>query len=137
MIAALRRFAGLLAALLFLPPPYTARAAGEPEFRLLETTIAEVQSAMKDGKLTARQLVDLYLSRIDAYDKMGPALNAVILVNPKAREIADELDAKFKATCVDGPCGASGKWCRPVGVQSCVRPVDAALITAGSDEVRD
>ena len=41
------------------------------------------------------------------------------------------------ATCVDGPCGASGKWCRPVGVQSCVRPVDAALMTAGPDEVRD
>ena len=58
---------------------------------------------MKDGKLTARQLVDMYLSRIDAYDKKGPALNAVILVNPKAREIADELDAKFRATGPVGP----------------------------------
>ena len=103
MIAASRKSACLLAALLFLLPPYAARAAGEPEFRLLETTIADVQSAMKDGKLTARQLVDMYLSRIDAYDKKGPALNAVILVNPKAREIADELDAKFKATGPVGP----------------------------------
>ena len=45
----------------------------------------------------------MYLARIDAYDKKGPALNAVILVNPKALEIADSLDAKFKASGPVGP----------------------------------
>ncbi|AWN40453.1 amidase [Methylobacterium durans] len=82
---------------------YHASAEGDSRLKLQEATVADVQSAMKDGKLTARQLVDFYLARIDAYDKKGPALNAVILVNPKAREIADDLDAKFKASGPVGP----------------------------------
>ena len=46
---------------------------------------------MKDGKLTARGLVEMHLERIDAYDKKGPALNAVILVNPRALATAGAL----------------------------------------------
>jgi amidase len=75
-----------------------------------ETTIADVHAAMRDGTLTTKRLVEMYLARMEAYDKKGPALNAVILVNPKALEIADDLDAKFKAS---GPVG------RSTGSQSC------------------
>ena len=61
-------------------------------FRLEEATIASIHEAMESGELTARQLVERYLERIEAYDKKGPALNAVILVNPQALRRAEELD---------------------------------------------
>ena len=48
-------------------------------------TIDEVNRAFDDGTLTSEQLVDLYLARIEAYDKTGPTLNAVMTLNPRAR----------------------------------------------------
>ena len=72
-------------------------------FKLLETTIADVHAAYRAGQLTARQLVDLYLERIEAYDKKGPAINAIITVNPQARAEADRLDAAFKSSGLVGP----------------------------------
>ncbi|PYR96684.1 MAG: amidase, partial [Acidobacteria bacterium] len=58
-------------------------------FHLQETTIDAVHNAYKAGQLSAHQLVELYLKRIDAYDKKGPAINSVITTNPKALEEAD------------------------------------------------
>lgn len=72
-------------------------------FVLEEATIADIHQAMKKGTLTCRSLVEKYLARIEAYDKKGPTLNSVILVNPKALEIADEMDATFKKTGFVGP----------------------------------
>jgi Asp-tRNA(Asn)/Glu-tRNA(Gln) amidotransferase A subunit family amidase len=72
-------------------------------FKLLETTIADVHSAYKAGTLTARQLVQMYLDRIAAYDQKGPAINSVISLNPTALEEADRLDAAFKASGFVGP----------------------------------
>jgi amidase len=74
-----------------------------PNFTLEEATLADIQAAVKDGRLTARRLVEMYLARIEAYDKKGPALNAVILVNPKALETADDLDARFRTSGPVGP----------------------------------
>ncbi|HEV8210237.1 MAG TPA: hypothetical protein VGP77_08960, partial [Vicinamibacterales bacterium] len=50
--------------------------------RLEETTIAQIQSAFRDGSLTCRSLVERYLARIDAHDKKGAALNAIVMTNP-------------------------------------------------------
>jgi len=72
-------------------------------FSVLEATIEDIHSAYKSGQLTARQLVQMYLDRIEAYDKKGPALNAIITVNSKALEEADRLDAAFKASGLVGP----------------------------------
>lgn len=47
------------------------------------------------GNLTAVELIQWYLRRIDAYDKQGPKLNSVIYINPKALEEAAALDAKL------------------------------------------
>ena len=66
---------------------------GATGVRIEEATIAELQSALRDRRLTCRQLVDYYLRRIDAYDKNGPAINSIVTINPRAREIADSLDA--------------------------------------------
>jgi Asp-tRNA(Asn)/Glu-tRNA(Gln) amidotransferase A subunit family amidase len=72
-------------------------------FNVIETTIADIHVAYKEGTLTARQLVQMYLDRIAAYDKHGPAINAIISLNPAALDEADRLDAAFKASGFVGP----------------------------------
>src|SRR5215471_3919595 len=74
-----------------------------PQFRVEEATIAQIHDAMKSGGLTCHALVDAYLRRIDAYDKNGPALNAIVVVNPDGLKTADELDRRYAQ---GGPTGA-------------------------------
>jgi Asp-tRNA(Asn)/Glu-tRNA(Gln) amidotransferase A subunit family amidase len=71
---------------------------GPAPFAVDEETIAGMHAAMRSGRLTARQLVDAYLMRIDAYDRRGPRLNALITVSTDARHAADSLDALFGRT---------------------------------------
>jgi amidase len=66
-------------------------------FNVVETTIADIHAAFQAGTLTARQLVQMYLDRIEAYDKQGPAINAVISLNPNALAEADRLDEAFQS----------------------------------------
>jgi amidase len=72
-------------------------------FKLLETTIADVHGAYQDGTLTVRELVQAYLDRIAAYDRKGPAINALISLSSTALDEADRLDAAFKASGFVGP----------------------------------
>jgi len=72
-------------------------------FRVDEATIADIHAAMKAGQLTAQQLVRMYLDRIEAYDKKGPYINSIITINPKAMQVAAELDAKFAQSGFVGP----------------------------------
>jgi amidase len=72
-------------------------------FNLIETTIADVHAAYRSGELTCRQLVKMYLERIEAFDKSGPAINAIISTNPEALEEADRLDAALKSAGPVGP----------------------------------
>ncbi|MDA8021330.1 MAG: amidase family protein [Thermoanaerobaculia bacterium] len=72
-------------------------------FEVVEATIAEIHQAMEAGELTARQLVEMYLARIEAYDKQGPAFNSIVVVNPEALARADELDAAFRESGFVGP----------------------------------
>ncbi|HSW30476.1 MAG TPA: amidase family protein [Longimicrobiales bacterium] len=81
---------------LLLPLPVAAQRVGGVE--LMELTIAEAHRAMLARTLTARQLVEAYLARIEAYDKKGPSFNSLILVNPRAIETADSLDALLART---------------------------------------
>lgn len=60
-------------------------------------TIADVNAAFAKGTLTSEKLVQTFLARIDAYDRKGPMLRAVITVNPKALDTARALDAERKA----------------------------------------
>src|SRR5919198_3399392 len=83
----------------------TTRAEGGT-FRILrveEPTIADIYAAMNSGELTCRQLVQSYLNRIAAYDKKGPTLNAITVVNPQALALATELDAKYVQSWPTGP----------------------------------
>ncbi len=72
-------------------------------FRVEETTIADIRRAFRNKSLTCHQLVQRYLDRISAYDKRGPAINALITLDPKALAIADSLDRRYAAA---GPIGA-------------------------------
>jgi Asp-tRNA(Asn)/Glu-tRNA(Gln) amidotransferase A subunit family amidase len=94
-------FAFVLLALLFLAP--SKSTSQTKPFHLLEATIEDIHSAYRSGRLTSHQLVQLYLNRIEAYDKKGPGLNAVLTINPKALEEADRLDTAFKASGFVGP----------------------------------
>ncbi len=70
---------------------------------VVETSIADLHRAMASGQVTARQLVERYLARIEAYDKRGPAINAIIRINPNALARADELDAAYARSGFTGP----------------------------------
>jgi Asp-tRNA(Asn)/Glu-tRNA(Gln) amidotransferase A subunit family amidase len=70
----------------------SAVSAQDRRFDLLTAGVAEIQAAVDAGALTYEKLVELYLRRIEAFDKNGPKLNAVIEIHPKAKEIARELD---------------------------------------------
>jgi Asp-tRNA(Asn)/Glu-tRNA(Gln) amidotransferase A subunit family amidase len=72
-------------------------------FNIIEATIDDIQSAYKSGQLTCRQLVQMYLDRIEAFDKKGPAINAIITINSEALKEADRLDAAYKASGPVGP----------------------------------
>jgi len=67
---------------------------------LESATIADLNAAFKAGTLTSEKLTELFLARIEAYDRRGPSLRALIAVNPKARETARALDTERK---VKGP----------------------------------
>ncbi|MFC4521772.1 amidase family protein [Cupriavidus pinatubonensis] len=62
--------------------------------RVMEATVDGVHAAMREGRLTARQLVQRYLDRIAAYDRNGPGIYSVLQLNPHALAEADQLDAQ-------------------------------------------
>jgi len=105
--------------------------AQAPRFALEEATIAQVQAAFRDGSLTCRGLAEQYIRRIETYDKNGPQLNAIVLINPDALKIADDLDRRFKQS---GPVGPMH--CVPVLVKDNYETIDMPT-TAGSLSLKD
>jgi amidase len=99
------RHAQFATALLFAAASATtasAQTARRP-FRLEEATIAQIHAAFKAKSLTCRALTTAYLDRIAALDKRGPAINAIVFVNPQALAVADSLDRRYAATGPAGP----------------------------------
>lgn len=96
-------------------------------FELEEITISELQDGMKSGRFTARSLVELYSTRIDEVDKSGPAVNAIIEMNPDAMSIANGLDAERKAKGPRGPLHGI-----PVLIKDNIDTADRMMTTAGS-----
>ena len=72
-------------------------------FDVIETTIAEVHAAYQIGQLTCRKLVQSYLHRIETFDKNGPAINAIITINPDALKEAERLDTALRTSGLVGP----------------------------------
>ncbi len=91
-----------IAALLVLAPVLLPAQQPAPAFKIEETSIAAIHSAFKVKTLTCHALVQKYLARIAAYDKQGPAINALITLNPNALATADSLDKRYAK---EGPIG--------------------------------
>jgi amidase len=102
------------------------------EFRLVETTIADLQREMAAGRLTSEQLVQMYLERIAAYDKAGPKLNAVLEINPDALFIAAALDRERKTTGPRGPLHGI-----PVLIKDNINTGDMLHTSAGSLSLKE
>src|SRR5579862_1767674 len=96
-------------------------------FELDEIAIAELQDGMISGRFTARSLVEEYSARIDEIDKRGPAVNAVIEMNPDAMSIADGLDRERKSKGPRGPLHGI-----PVLIKDNIDTADRMMTTAGS-----
>src|SRR5262245_41170717 len=78
-------------------------AAAETTLPLDEATIADLNAAFAAGTLSSEKLTQMCLARIEAYDRKGPNLRAVIAVNPKALETARALDAERRSKGPRGP----------------------------------
>ena len=96
-------------------------------FDLAEVTIAELQQRLATGDLTGRSLAEKYLERIAEIDKRGPAVNAVIELNPDALAIAEALDAERKQKGPRGPLHGI-----PVMLKDNMGTADRMATTAGS-----
>ena len=114
------------------PVPGPATPPSPPPFELDEATLTELQEGLRTGKHTARSLCERYLARIEALDRRGPALRALLEINPDALTIADRLDAERRAH------GGSGTGPRgplhgiPVLIKGNIATADRMSTTAGS-----
>jgi amidase len=66
-------------------------------FELAETSVSDLQERFQQRSLTAERVTELYLHRIEAVDRQGPALRSVIEINPDALAMARALDAEYRA----------------------------------------
>ncbi len=92
-----------------------------------ELTIAELQQQLASGALSAQAITRMYLERIELLDRSGPALHAVIELNPEALADAERLDAERKATGARGPLHGI-----PVMLKDNIDTADRMMTTAGS-----
>lgn len=79
------------------------KAATPAKFSVLEATFTELQNAMTSGQISSKQLTQIYLERIEEYDRNGPKLRSVIETNPDALNMANALDLERDAQGARGP----------------------------------
>jgi len=126
---------GGLGALSFIPVPDRIkpdRIGNDPEtaagdFALHEMSIDTLQQKLQSGEYTSKAITKMYLRHIAQIDKHGPALNAVIELNPDALAIAAGMDDERKAGKVRGPLHGI-----PVLIKDNINTGDAMMTTAGS-----
>jgi len=83
--------------------PALDTAPARPLYDVMEKSVADLQDAMTRNEVTSKDLVAAYLARIAAYDRGGPALNAMIALNPAALDTADTLDRERAQKGPRGP----------------------------------
>ena len=109
-----------------------ASAPAVAPFNPAEATVAELQAAMTAGSRTAVSIAQDYLGRIDAVDRAGPAINAMIELNPDALAIAEALDRERKDKGARGPVHGI-----PVVLKDNVDTADRMRTSAGSLALAD
>ena len=78
-------------------------AASAAGISVEEITVSQLQKAITDKRASCREIVEAHLQRIASFDEKGPALNAILTLNPRALARADELDAAFATSGLTGP----------------------------------
>jgi amidase len=107
--------------------PDIRRAIPVQAFELEEATVASLQAGMTSGQWSARSLTEQYLVRIAAIDRSGPAINAILELNPDALMVAEQLDRERKANGARGPLHGV-----PFLVKDNLDTGDRMMTTAGS-----
>src|SRR5438876_549878 len=105
----------------------STRAPDVKPFELDEMTIADLQAGMSSGKFTARSITEKYLTRIEAIDKQGPAINSVLELNTDALAMADNLDKERKDKGTRGPLHGI-----PILIKDNIDTADSMETTSGS-----
>ncbi len=108
-------------------PAVVSLAQNVPFPELEEISVAELRAALDARRVSARELVDMYLARIDQIDRHGPRLNSILEVNPDAQMIADERDAELQRGEARGPLHGI-----PILLKDNIDTADRMLTTAGS-----
>ena len=101
--------------------------AGAAPFELADATVADLRSAMDSGARTSAAIAQAYLARIDAVDRHGPAINAMIELNPDALAIAEALDRERREKGARGPLHGI-----PVVLKDNIDTADRMRTSAGS-----
>jgi amidase len=128
-----KKFLGMSAAVAATPVvggyvTQRARAAvAGPVPEIEEMTIAQMQSELAAGRLSAHQLAQKYLTRIDGIDRRGARLNSVLEVNPDAEAIARDLDAERRRGQIRGALHGI-----PILLKDNIDTADRMQTTAGS-----
>ncbi len=102
-------------------------AASERHFELDELTVTNLADGMRSGRWTAHKLAELYLARIDALNRKGPQLRAVIEINPDALAMAAARDRERKGSPTRGPLLGI-----PVLIKDNIDTADKMSTSAGS-----
>jgi amidase len=93
----------------------------------VERSVADLRTDLDAGRVTSESLVLAYLKRIEAMDRRGPRLGAVIAVNPRAVEMAKQLDRELQNKRSRGPLHGI-----PILLKDNVESLDPMPTTAGS-----
>ncbi len=96
-------------------------------FPLQEATVADLQGRMESGELSAQRITELYLERIQKLNHQGPELNAILVTNPDALAVAQELDHERSQGKVRGALHGI-----PIIIKDNMDTADKMPTTAGS-----
>jgi len=96
-------------------------------FELAEASVADLQASMQSGARTSAAIAQMYLARMDAIDRAGPAINAIIERNPDALATAEALDRERREKGPRGPLHGI-----PVVVKDNIDTGDRMRTSAGS-----
>ncbi len=90
-------------------------------------TLTDLAAQVQQGHLTAAQITQWYLDRINSIDRQGPKLQAVLAINPDALTDARQLDDERRAGHMRGPLHGM-----PILVKDNIETADNVPTTAGS-----
>jgi amidase len=97
------------------------------DFAYLEFEIEQMQEGFRNKQFTVKDVTQAYIERIEEIDRNGPGLKSVIIINPEAISIAEELDAELAEGKSRGPLHGI-----PVLLKDNIDTHDKMATTAGS-----